>query len=198
MNTPIASPGTGARAISPFGAHAGISSALLIDVRTPAEFETSHIEGSLSHPLDTLNPAGIESLASEKDLCLVICQTGGRARSAAEKLRAAKLPEVCILDGGVDAWVQAGLPVVEGPRRVLPLMRQVQIAVGTISATGAALALWKNPLFAIIPLLMGCGLMFAGITGFCGLAMLLAKMPWNRASGPSCCSANESGKESHT
>jgi hypothetical protein len=63
---------------------------------------------------------------------------------------------------------------------MLPLMRQVQITVGFVSAMGAALALIINPWFAVIPLLAGCGLLFAGLTGFCGLALLLAKMPWNR------------------
>jgi len=69
-------------------------------------------------------------------------------------------------------------------------MRQVQIAVGLISATGAALALTVNPKFAFIPLLTGCGLLFAGLTGTCGMALLLAKMPWNKTSAcnsVSCC-----------
>jgi hypothetical protein len=63
-------------------------------------------------------------------------------------------------------------------------MRQVQITAGTISALGAVLALALNPLFAIIPLFIGCGLLFAGLTGTCGMAMFLAKMPWNRGSAP--------------
>jgi hypothetical protein len=72
-------------------------------------------------------------------------------------------------------------------------MRQVQIAVGLISAAGAALALTINPLFAIIPLVMGCGLLFAGLTGMCGLALLLAKMPWNRAQSCGSCSEEKGG-----
>ena len=69
-------------------------------------------------------------------------------------------------------------------------MRQVQIAVGSISAVGAALALLVNPMFALIPLVTGCGLLFAGVTGFCGLALVLAKMPWNKTQkcqSNSCC-----------
>jgi hypothetical protein len=76
--------------------------------------------------------------------------------------------------------MDAGLPVNRGESKVLPLMRQVQIAVGLVSAVGAALALGVDPRFAIVPLVMGCGLLFAGVTGFCGLALLLAKMPWNK------------------
>jgi hypothetical protein len=67
-------------------------------------------------------------------------------------------------------------------------MRQVQIAVGLVSAVGAALALGVDPRFAIVPLVTGGGLLFAGVTGFCGLALLLAKMPWNRTGkSTSCC-----------
>jgi fatty acid desaturase len=94
----------------------------------------------------------------------------------------------CWSKGARRAWIDAGLPTERAQSTVLPLMRQVQITVGLISAAGAALALAVNPLFAIIPLVMGCGLLFAGLTGMCGLALLLAKMPWNRAqSCGSCC-----------
>jgi hypothetical protein len=83
----------------------------------------------------------------------------------------------------MEAWVAAGLPVEKGATRVLPLMRQVQLVIGLVSGTGAALAVWKHPLFALIPLFMSAGLVFAGATGYCGLALLLARMPWNRRPG---------------
>ena len=89
----------------------------------------------------------------------------------------------CVLvEGGTQAWIEAGLPVNRGQSRVLPLMRQVQITVGFLSAAGALLALTVNKFFALIPLVVGCGLLFAGVTGFCGLALVLAKMPWNQTS----------------
>jgi hypothetical protein len=95
-----------------------------------------------------------------------------------------------LVEGGTQAWIDAGLPVNRGNSRVLPLMRQVQIVVGLLSAAGATLALAVNPYFVIIPLVIGCGLLFAGFTGHCGLALVLARMPWNRAAGnpTSCCS----------
>jgi hypothetical protein len=108
----------------------------------------------------------------------------------------------CVVEGGLEAWTAAGLPVERGASRVLPLMRQVQIVIGLVSGVGAALAIWKHPLFALIPLGTGAGLLFAGLTGTCGLALLLARMPWNqRASSnaggapgakaaPSCCTPN--------
>ena len=69
-------------------------------------------------------------------------------------------------------------------------MRQVQIVVGAVSAIGAGLALAVHPWFAVIPLIMGAGLLFAGLTGVCGLALALAKMPWNKTQNckaDSCC-----------
>src|SRR5436190_183291 len=80
-----------------------------------------------------------------------------------------------LVDGGMQAWIDCGLPVDRRPGGTLPLMRQVQIVVGTVSAIGAALALAVDPWFAVIPLVTGCGLLFAGLTGFCGMALLLAK-----------------------
>lgn len=157
--------------------------ALLLDVRSPAEFNQAHIEGSISHPLSDLASREVERLATGKQACVIVCQSGARARLAAAKLKTSNLPGLCVLEGGVQAWIDAGLPVIRGETKVLPLMRQVQIGVGSISAAGAALALLVNPLFAIIPLVTGCGLLFAGLTGFCGLALLLARMPWNRTGG---------------
>jgi rhodanese-related sulfurtransferase len=98
-----------------------------------------------------------------------------------------------LVEGGTQAWMDAGLPVNRGESRVLPLMRQVQITVGFLSAAGAALALTVNPRFALVPLVIGGGLLFAGLTGFCGLALLLAKMPWNKTStgnSAACCSTD--------
>jgi len=86
-----------------------------------------------------------------------------------------------LVEGGTQAWIDAGLPVNRGESKVLPLMRQVQIVVGLVSAVGAGLALAVNPWFALLPLVTGCGLLFAGIAGFCGLALVLARMPWNKS-----------------
>jgi len=65
-------------------------------------------------------------------------------------------------------------------------MRQVQIVVGALSAAGTILALAVNRWFAVLPLVIGCGLLFAGVTGTCGMALLLARMPWNRGRDSSC------------
>jgi len=167
----------------------------LLDVRTPGEFATAHVPGALPAPLDTLDAAAFLKARGEQSKPIyVLCQTGGRARKAIEKFERAGFDGCVLVEGGTQAWMDAGLPVIRGARKTLPLMRQVQIAVGLISATGAALALAIHPLFAILPLLTGCGLLFAGLTGTCGMALLLAKMPWNSAAAcdsGSCCAARD-------
>ena len=163
--------------------------AQLLDVRTPGEFAAAHVPGAKLIPLDDLNPGAFQrQRGSEEIPVYVLCQSGGRARKAIEKLKGAGVQGCVLVEGGTQGWIDAGLPTERAQSSALPLMRQVQITVGLVSAVGAALALAVNPLFAIIPLVMGCGLLFAGLTGICGLAFVLAKMSWNRAPGcGSCC-----------
>ncbi len=163
--------------------------AQLLDVRTPGEFAAAHVPGARLIPLDDLKPDAFQrQRGSEEIPVYVLCQSGRRARKAIEKLERAGVQGCVLVEGGTQGWIDAGLPTERAQGRAWPLMRQVQITVGLVSAVGAALALAVNPLFAIIPLVMGCGLLFAGLTGICGLALLLAKMPWNRAPGcGSCC-----------
>jgi rhodanese-related sulfurtransferase len=157
----------------------------LIDVRTPVEHEEMRIAGSLSMPLDRLDPAAVKTAAAGSDQCVLICRSGKRAGQALQKLSAAGCDKLAILDGGVLAWEAAGLPLERSARRVLPLMRQVQLVVGLLSLSGSILALTVNVNFALIPAFLGAGLTFAGSTGWCGLAILLSKMPWNRV-GDAC------------
>jgi len=163
----------------------------LLDVRTPGEFATAHVPGAKLMPLDELDCADFAKQQGDAGRPVyVLCQSGGRARRAIEKFQRAGFDGCVLVEGGTQAWIDAGLPVNRGESKVMPLMRQVQIAVGSISAIGAALALLVNPKFALIPLATGCGLLFAGVTGFCGLALVLAKMPWNqtqKCQSPSCC-----------
>jgi len=163
----------------------------LIDVRSPAEYAAAHVPGAKLVPLGDLDAAAfLKQRAAGAGPLYVLCQSGGRARSAIEKFAQAGFDGCVLVEGGTQAWIDAGLPVNQGQSKVLPIMRQVQITIGLVSATGSVLALTVNPWFAIIPLVTGCGLLFAGITGFCGLAALLAGMPWNKSTGcqsGSCC-----------
>jgi len=164
--------------ISPAETRQNQSTALLLDVRTPAEFEGEHIAGSVIHSLGRLNPAEVEKLAAGKTQCVVICQSGKRAAQAAEKLKMSRLPDLRVMEGGVAAWEAAGLPLERG-RKIMSLERQVRIAAGTLVLTGAVLGYFVNPAWIALPGFVGAGLIFAGITDTCGMGMLLARMPWN-------------------
>jgi rhodanese-related sulfurtransferase len=165
--------------------------ALLLDVRSPAEFAAAHIPGSMLKPVHELDAAAfIAQFGREDKWVYLLCQTGQRARRVWRQFQEAGFRRCVVVEGGLDAWTAAGLPVVRGPAGTLPLMRQVQIVVGLVTAVGSALALRVDPWFGLIPMLMGCGLVFAGVTGFCGLALLLARMPWNQTAScgtASCC-----------
>ncbi len=170
------------------------SPARLLDVRTPGEHANAHVPGAKLIPLDELDAAAFyRERGGDCTPVYVLCQSGGRARRAIEKLERVGVQGCVLVEGGTQAWIDAGLPVIHGESRVLPLMRQMQITAGFLSAVGAVLALTVNPRYAFIPLFIGCGLLFAGLTGFCGLALLLAKMPWNKTSTcnpASCCSTD--------
>jgi rhodanese-related sulfurtransferase len=156
----------------------------VLDVRTPGEFDETHAPGAKLVPLDELDPSVFVQQRGGKGgkPVYILCQSGGRAGKAAMKFQQAGFTNCVVVEGGMEAWMRAGLPVIRGVGgNSVSLIRQVQIVVGIISATGAALALTVNVWFALIPLFIGCGLLFAGLTGFCGLALVLAKMPWNRS-----------------
>ena len=152
----------------------------LLDVRTPAEYETVHIPGAYNVPLDHLGEHGAEIRTNVGDPVVLVCQSGQRARKAEEALKSAGMPNLHVLDGGVNGWVAAGNPVMRGAER-WSLERQVRLAAGTLVAVGGVLALFVSPLFAVLPALIGSGLVFAGVTNTCGMAMLLARLPYNRA-----------------
>jgi rhodanese-related sulfurtransferase len=153
---------------------------VLIDVRTPVEHEEMHIAGSHLMSLDQLDPAAVKQVGTGAASCVLICRSGKRAEQAAEKLQAAGCGNLRILDGGVLGWEAAGLPLEHSSRNRLPLMRQVQLIIGLLAVTGSVLALTVHKNFALLPAFLGAGLTMAGATGWCGLAILLSKMPWNK------------------
>lgn len=158
----------------------------LLDVRTPPEYVNAHVPGARLIPLDQLK---VEAFLAEHEPgtpIYVLCQAGGRANTAIEQFERAGCYDCVLVEGGTQAWIDAALPVHRGISKVLPLLRQVQIVVGALSATGAILALTVDRWFAVLPFFLGCGLFFAGITGACGMALLLARMPWNRGQDGSC------------
>jgi len=161
----------------------------LLDVRTPPEYTSAHVPGARMIPLNELKVEAFLAQHKPGRPIYVLCQAGARAGKAIEQFERAGCEDCVLVEGGTQAWIDAGLPVHRGASKVLPLMRQVQIVVGSLAAAGAILALAVDPWFAVLPLFLGCGLVFAGITGTCGMALLLARMPWNREQGAcsNCC-----------
>lgn len=155
----------------------------ILDVRTPAEFESSHIEGSYNVPLDTLREHATE-LAQIHGPVVLVCRSGQRAGQADTRLREAGMKDLYVLDGGLQSWQAHGGRIVQAQRQKLSLERQVRIAVGLLSSLGAVLALTVHPGFAALSLFVGSGLMFAGATDWCGMALLLSRLPYN--GGRSC------------
>jgi hypothetical protein len=147
-------------------------------------------------PVDALAEHAVEIGALDVPVVL-ICQSGLRAARADTVLRASGLSQLRVLDGGMRAWLEAGLPVNRGARR-MSLERQVRIAAGSLSATGAFLALLVSPWFAAIPAFVGSGLVFAGVTDTCAMGMLLARLPCNRGSACDVAAAVEALRSGRT
>lgn len=161
----------------------------LIDVRTPVEFREVHVEFARNVPLDRLDAAAItQGRTGDQDETLyVVCRSGGRGQKACEKLLAAGLVNVVNVEGGTTACVEAGLPVVRG-KKAISLERQVRIAAGLLVLIGVLLGWLVHPTLYGLSAFVGAGLVFAGVTDFCGMGLLLARMPWNRvAEAPTTC-----------
>lgn len=156
----------------------------LIDVRSPAEFRAQHVAGARNVPLDQLNPEQLvaqlksEGLHSGDELYL-LCQRGQRAQRAAEQLQHL-LPGIQVVEGGTDACVACSMPLNQAASSVISLQRQVQISAGSLVLLGCILGTWLHPGWYGLAAFVGAGLTFAGISNTCGMALLLARMPWNR------------------
>lgn len=152
---------------------------VLVDVREPAEHHAEAINGAKLVPLSKVAKCTLPQCENKK--LVIHCKKGGRGSSACEKLLAEDPSlEVYNLEGGINAWEAAGLPIKTSGKKFLPLDRQVQLTIGLSVLIGSALTYFVHPLFVIIPAFFGAGLTFAGAKGFCGLALVMAKMPWNQ------------------
>lgn len=152
---------------------------LLLDVRTPSEYDASHIEGAVLHPLNALNPGAVAALCAGRSGCVVVCGSGIRATQAAETLRAAG-QNASVLEGGMNGWESRGLPVRRGSGAAWSIERQTRFTIGGIILAGALCGLFVHPAFTWIAAFGGAGLFVSGITNWCGLGLLLAAMPWNK------------------
>jgi rhodanese-related sulfurtransferase len=160
---------------------------VLIDVREPAENMAERIEGATLLPLSSISKSTLPNCAGKK--LVINCRKGGRGNSACEKLLAEDPNlEIYNLEGGINAWSEAGFAMKSSGQFFLPLDRQVQLTIGLFVLLGSVLGYFVSPLFFLLTGFFGAGLTFAGLTGFCGLALVMAKMPWNQFKAPSCCS----------
>lgn len=176
--------------ISPAALHGRIRAGQptpLVDVRSAAEFRAGHVRGALSVPLDELDAPGLPEQIGIPDAgkhtpLYLTCQSGIRAQRAAEKLRDAGYHNLALLRGGTEAWEKAGLPV----RRcgsAISLERQVQITIGVLLILKVFFGFTVHEVFFFFAALIGAGLVMADITRWCGMARLIALMPWNRGGG---------------
>jgi rhodanese-related sulfurtransferase len=160
----------------------GETKVALVDVRTPVEFAEVHASPAVNIPLDRISAGELQRIGSVPgdQPVYLLCRSGQRATQAADKLKAAGFTKPVVVTGGTLAWIDAGLPVTRGKSKVIGLERQVRIAAGALVFIGALLTCFVHPNFVWLPGFVGAGLVFAGVTDFCGMGLLIARMPWNR------------------
>ena len=163
------------------------SGCCLVDVREPIEHAEEHIDGATLIPLWEIERRTAEIDRSQP--LVITCRSGKRGAEALKKLQAFGFSDGRNLEGGILAWKAAGLPLSQSGKKVFPLMQQVQLTIGLGVLTGAILALTINPNWVFLCAFFGAGLTMAGSTGWCGLAILMSKMPWNRVADQTCCAS---------
>jgi rhodanese-related sulfurtransferase len=151
--------------------------AIVVDVREPAEHARECIPEAVLMPLSAFKA---DQVATNGKRVVLYCASGMRSQQAAKALLAAGHTGVAHLKGGLPSWKQAGLPTKVDRKAPLPLMRQVQIIAGSLIVLGVALGYGVSPLWFLLSGFVGAGLLFAGVTGHCGMAMMLAKLPYNK------------------
>ncbi len=151
---------------------------ILLDVRTDAEYTHEHIPGSYHIPLDAIAEHK-QALANSKQPVTFICRSGKRATEACKIVKAAGLKNATILDGGVQAWTAANGETIKSNK--WSLERQVRAVAGLFVVTSVVLAFTVHPSWALVGGAVGAGLLFSGVTDTCGMALLLARMPWNQS-----------------
>lgn len=150
----------------------------LLDVRTPGEFRTVHVPGSYNVPLNTLREHRAELLSHLDEEVVLVCRSGQRAREAEQALAQAGLPNLRVLEGGMNAWEAAGAPVERGAER-WDMERQVRLVAGSIVLATGLVGLLV-PGVHLIGTAVGAGLTYAALSNSCAMGVLLSKLPYNR------------------
>jgi rhodanese-related sulfurtransferase len=153
--------------------------ALLVDIRAADEHVRERIPEARNVPLEGIGDA--ELTTHDARPVIFHCKVGARTEANAARLDAVANGEAYILEGGLDAWKRAGLPVLRDRKQPIELMRQVQIVAGALVVLGVILGATVLPSFYGLSAFVGAALMYAGITGSCAMASILRRMPWNRS-----------------
>ncbi|MEI7985448.1 MAG: rhodanese-like domain-containing protein [Armatimonadota bacterium] len=151
----------------------------LVDVRSPGEYASGHVPQAINIPLEQLEARFGDFTEGQ---VAILCQSGTRAGMACKILNDHH-DGLLLVTGGTQAWMDAGLPIVASSASKWSLERQVRLLAGMIVLVGAVLSVTVSPSWIYLAMFVGAGLTFAGITNICGMALLLGKLPWNKASG---------------
>lgn len=158
----------------------GTPGLIICDIREADEYRREHIIGAKNTPLSNFNSDQISEIDSNS-LVVFHCQSGNRTKMNEAKFKNLPCKEVFILKDGISEWKKLGCATAIDNKAPLPIMRQVQIVAGSLVALGVILSFIISPYFALLSGFVGAGLMFAGITGFCGMANLLMLLPYNKS-----------------
>lgn len=169
-----------------FGERLNRGSVFALDVRTPAEFHTLHVEGAVCCPLTDMDANTVIADLKKRgfgsnDTLYLLCKSGNRAQMAAEKITAQTDVNVVVVEGGTEACASLGLPCKSGHRNVLPLDRQIRIAAGSLVLLGVVLGYSVSANWFGLCGFVGAALIFAGVTDICPMRDMLARAPWNQA-----------------
>lgn len=151
----------------------------LVDVREHAEFAGGRVSGAKLVPLREIEKRHAE--LDHTHTVYVMCRSGRRSSEAQKRLRALGFQNVVNVRGGIEAWKGEDLPLERDERAPWSLERQVRFIAGMIVVLSVVLTYLVSPHFVLLGGFVGAGLAFAGATDWCGMAMVLARMPWNRA-----------------
>jgi rhodanese-related sulfurtransferase len=152
--------------------------ALLVDIREPDEFAREHVPGALSVPLSRFDDSDLGKDRS-RPVVMFLSYRGNRACEHFRRLASAVGRESYVVAGGMVAWKASGLPTDLDRGQPVEMRRQVMTAHGGLVLLGLLLALTVSPWFIVLTVLVGCELVFSGVCGWSGMAMLLRQMPWN-------------------
>ncbi len=156
---------------------------LLVDVREPGEYHSGHLKGALNIPME--QAASSEIVLSDRRPLVLVCQRGARAAQVYQRI-GTRRSDTRVLEGGTTEWQRRGFPL-EGVTTgatggIWSLERQIRFTAGLLTLFGAAGSLVWHPLL-LLAIIVGGGLMFTSAINWCGMGIVLARMPWNRSAG---------------